>query len=59
VIMAEVKLDAGQLMDSLTITLSMPKAFGLRMWLVGRLIRVAALISPVKVEAKLIDTDQA
>lgn len=59
VMMAEAKLDAGELMDSLTITLKMPRAFGPRMWLVGRLIRLAAFISPVKVEAKLIDTDTA
>jgi hypothetical protein len=47
--MAEVKLDADELMGSLTITLKMPRAFGPRMWLVGRLIQLAAFISPVKV----------
>ncbi len=57
--MAEIKLNAGELMESLTITLCMPKAFGPRMWLAGRLIRIAAFISPVKVEVKLIDADRA
>lgn len=57
--MAEVKLDAGELTDSLTTTLKMPRAFGPRMWLVGRLIRLAAFISPVKVEAELVDTEAA
>jgi hypothetical protein len=57
--MADVKFNAGELMESLTITISMPKAFGLRMWVVGRLIRLVAFVSPVKIEAKLVDTDDA
>jgi hypothetical protein len=57
--MAEVKLDGSELMESLTITLRMPKAFGPRMWLVGWLIRLARFISPVRVEAQIIDVDHA
>lgn len=57
--MAQVKLDASELTESLTITLRMPRAFGLRMLVVGWLIRVAMLISPVKIRASLDDADEA
>ena len=57
--MAEVKLDGSELMESLTITLRMPKAFGLRMWLVGRLIAVARVISPVTIKAIVDGADEA
>ncbi|MGM4909134.1 hypothetical protein [Rhizobium sp. 768_B6_N1_8] len=53
--MAEVKLDGGELVEHLTISLTMPRAFGPRLWVVGRLIWLAGLISPVKIDAKLID----
>ena len=59
VMMAEVKFNADELTESLTITIRMPKAFGPRMWAVGRLIRLAAFISPVKIEAKLVDVNEA
>jgi hypothetical protein len=57
--MAEVKLDASEVMESLSIRLTMPKAFGPRMWVAGRLIWLARLISPVKIEAKVVDGDEA
>ena len=57
--MVEVKLDGRELMESLTLRLSMPRAFGARMRIVGFLIRLAGAISPVRVEAKLIDADES
>jgi len=59
VMMAEVKLDAGEVMEGLTLTLRMPRAFGARMWLVGRLIKLAMFNSPVKIEASLDDANEA
>lgn len=44
-------------MQSLTISVRMPKAFGLRMWLVATLIDLAGMISPVKIEAVAVDED--
>lgn len=57
--MAKVELDAGELMENLTLTLRMPRAFGPRMRMVGWLIRLAMLISPVKIEASLDDANEA
>src|SRR5690606_18780145 len=42
-----------------TLTLRMPRAFGPRMQVVGWLIRLAMLISPVKIEASLDDAGEA
>lgn len=57
--MAKVELDASEVMESLTLTLRMPRAFGPRMRMVGWLIRFAMLISPVKIEASLDDANEA
>ena len=57
--MAKVELDASEVMDSLALTLRMPRAFGPRMRMVGWLIRLAMLISPVKIEASLDDANEA
>ncbi|WP_156176984.1 hypothetical protein [Rhizobium sp. LC145] len=57
--MAKVELDGGELMQGLTLTLRMPKAFGLRMWIVGRLIAIARRISPVRIEVGLDEVDEA
>lgn len=57
--MAEVKLDGGELMDQLTISLRMPRAFGFRMWIAGRLIALARAVSLVPIEARISDDDDA
>lgn len=57
--MAKLELDASEVMESLTLTLRMPRAFGQRMRMVGWLIRLAMLVSPVKIEASLDDANEA
>ncbi len=53
--MAEMTIDGKQIVDKLTLSIRLPRAFGLRNWLTLRLLAVAGWVSPVPLEVGLLD----
>ena len=56
--MAELKADGKELLESVTISIRWPRAFGFRMWLTARLIAIAGIVSPVTIEADVIEAEE-
>jgi hypothetical protein len=49
----EMTIEGGHLLEQLTISIRIPRAFAFRMWLTIRLLAVARLVSPVEIEAEI------
>jgi hypothetical protein len=54
--MAEAVLDGKEALASLVIKIRWPRTFGFRMWLTARLLDAVAFVSPVTMDAQIIDT---
>lgn len=50
--MAEATL---RVVEHLKLRVSMPRAFGLRMWMTSQALRIAGLVSPIDMEIEVID----
>lgn len=53
--MAEMNVNGKDLLQSLTISLRMPRAFGFRMRLTAAILALAGKVSPVEIEAEVIE----
>jgi hypothetical protein len=54
--MAEAVLDGKEALASLVIKIRWPRTLGFRMWLTARLLDAVAFVSPVGMDAQIIDT---
>lgn len=54
---SEMTIDGGELLNTLQIKIRWPRAFGFRMWLTVQVLRLAGFISPVEMDADLLDRD--
>jgi hypothetical protein len=56
--MADMAMDGKELLGTLKIEIRWPRTFGFRMRLTAALIWLAGCVSPIKIEAEVIDREQ-
>jgi len=52
--MAEAVVDGKEILSSLSIQIRWPRAFGFRVWLTSRILSLAGMVSPIEIDAELV-----